>query len=206
MQTSKARPIAVVTGASSGLGRDFAREAAVDGHDLVLIARTEAPMRELATRLQATYGTTVHVVVGDLAVPGAGEGAARDVAALGVEPTAAFQPGPNMAVYCATKAYVLSFGEALAYEVRGTGVSVTTVCPGATKTNFQKNAAIDEASSVLLRSGMMSSAEVARLGYRGMKSGTSVVVTGIPNLIGATVARHMPHALVVPMAAKILSK
>ena len=111
-----------------------------------------------------------------------------------------------MAVYCATKAYVLSFGEALAYEVRGTGVSVTTVCPGATKTNFQKNAAIDEASSVLLRSGMMSSAEVARLGYRGMKSGTSVVVTGIPNLIGATVARHMPHALVVPMAAKILSK
>ena len=66
-----------------------------------------------------------------------------------VASTAAFQPGPNMAVYCATKAYVLSFGEAIAFETRGTGVTVTTVCPGATKTGFQAAADIDASAPLL---------------------------------------------------------
>ena len=264
MQASPVRPIAVITGASSGLGVDFAREAARDGCDLVLVARTEAPMQALAQDLEAKFGAASHVIAHDLALPGAGAAAAKAIGDLGLQPdilinnagfgyngdfveldaeqttrmmqlnmvtltdltrallpgmlarrkgrimllasTAAFQPGPSMAVYCATKAYVLSFGEALAFEVRGTGVTVTTVCPGATKTNFQKNASIDEAASLLMKTGMMTSAAVARQGYRAMKSGTSVVVTGIPNLVSAMVARHLPHAVVVPMAAKILGK
>jgi short-subunit dehydrogenase len=119
--------------------------------------------------------------------------------------TAAFQPGPGMAVYCATKAYVLSFGEAIAFETRGTGVTVTTVCPGATKTNFQAVADIDD-SALLLKSGVMTSAQVARQGYRAMKNGTAVTVTGIPNLVGAIMGRHLPHAVVVPLAGKLLAK
>jgi hypothetical protein len=89
--------------------------------------------------------------------------------------------------------------------LRGTGVSVTTVCPGATKTGFQKTAGVDE-SSPYLRSGIMSSADVARQGYRAMKAGTPVVVTGIPNLVSAAMGRHMPHAFVLPLAARILGK
>ena len=263
MNAPRSRPIAVVTGASSGLGLDFAQEAARDGHDLVLVARSAEPMRALAERLQKDYGTTAHVIAQDLALPRAGTAVAEAIAKLGLEvevlinnagfgfngtfveldpdeltrmmqlnvvtltdlvrallpgmlarksgrvmllaSTAAFQPGPNMAVYCATKSYVLSFGEALAHETRGTGVTVTTVCPGTTTTNFQKTASI-ATSSNLLRAGAMPAADVARQGYRAMKAGKPVIVTGVANAISAFGGRYLPHAVVVPMAARLLAK
>ena len=189
----------LITGASSGIGRELARQFAGDGADLVLIARSEDRLRDLAGELTAEYGVTVEVVPADLSQPGspdqivqtlaqqqtdvdvlvnnAGFGARGPVAGLGVQrqlemievnvaaltrltalllpgmlerrrgdilnvaSTAAFQPGPNSAVYYATKAYVLSFTEALAEEVRGSGVRVSCLAPGPTDTGFAVQAA-----------------------------------------------------------------
>jgi len=116
--------------------------------------------------------------------------------------TASFQPGPRMAAYFATKAYVLSLGEALAYELRGTGVTVTTVCPGATATNFFKVAGADQ-------TGLpppMSAAEVARIGYRGLKAGRRVVITGTLNRILAVGGKYGPHSITLPATAALMSR
>jgi short-subunit dehydrogenase len=187
------RPLALVTGASSGIGTALARELAQHGHNLVLTARRVAPMEALAAQLRA-LGAVATVIPADLSKPGAAVTLAHDIAergldidilvnnaglgALGrfdrmdpgrigdmlqinivalteltrlllpamvarghgrimlVSSVAGFQPGPRMAVYFATKAYVTSLGEALAYELRRTGVSVTVLCPGATDTEF----------------------------------------------------------------------
>jgi len=112
-----------------------------------------------------------------------------------------------MAVYCATKAYVLSLGEAIAYELRNSGVTVTTVCPGATATEFSR-VARTENIAMLHRSAMsalMSSAEVARIGYQGTKAGRRVVITGFMNRVMATAARISPHAMVLPIASSMMS-
>ena len=119
-----------------------------------------------------------------------------------VASTASFQPGPRMAVYFATKAYVLSFGEALAYELRGTGVTVTTLCPGATATNFFKTAG---ANDIALRPAM-SAAEVARIGYRALKAGRRVAVTGMLNRVLAVGGRLAPHSLTLPATSALMSR
>jgi len=119
-----------------------------------------------------------------------------------VASTAGFQPGPRMAVYGATKAYVLSFGEAIAYELRGTGVTVTVLCPGATATNFFR---VANARDLALRP-MMSAAAVARIGYRGCQAGRRVVVTGMLNRILAIAGRLAPHAIVLPAANALMSR
>jgi uncharacterized protein len=257
--TSPTRPLALVTGASSGIGADLARELARDGHDLVLAARTVAPMQELAGEL-AAHGASSVVLAADLGRAGAAAELASTIetrglhidvlvnnAGLGgigrvdqmdpqrisemlqvnvvalteltrlllpgmvarrrgkvllVASTASFQPGPRMAVYFATKAYVLSLGEALAYELRGTGVTVTTLCPGATATNFFKVAG---AADIALRPAMRS-AEVARVGYRAMKAGRRVVITGILNRFLAVAGRHAPHWLTLPATSALMSR
>ena len=255
---SAARPLARVTGASSGIGADLARELAKDGHDLVLSARTVAPMNALAVELEA-YGARSAVIAADLGRPGAAAELASELETRGLqidvlvnnaglggigrfdqmEPqrisdmllvnivalteltrfllpgmvarrrgkvlmvasTASFQPGPRMAVYFATKAYVLSFGEALAYELRATGVTVTTLCPGATATNFFKTAG---ANDIALRPAV-SSADVARIGYRALKEGRRVVVTGLLNRILAVAARLAPHSITLPATSALMS-
>lgn len=114
---------------------------------------------------------------------------------LNVASTAAFQPGPLMAVYYASKAFVLSFSEALANETAGTGVTVTCLCPGPTSTGFQDRARMGE-SRLFSTLGTMTAAEVARQGYAGMKAGRAVVITGLTNRLGVQLLRVSPRAVV----------
>lgn len=116
---------------------------------------------------------------------------------MNVASTAAFQPGPMMAVYYATKAYVLSFSEALVEELAGTGVTVTTLCPGATKTNFGSVANVEKTK---MFSKAMDATTVAALGYNGMKKGKRVVITGGSNKIGATAAKFLPRSTAAKIA------
>ena len=121
---------------------------------------------------------------------------------LNVASTAAFQPGPLMAVYYASKAYVLSFSEALSNETEGTGVTVTCLCPGLTRTGFQARAQMEE-SKLLSTLGVMSARDVARAGYDGMMAGRAIVIPGLSNKIGVQVIRFAPRALVRRIVRRI---
>jgi short-subunit dehydrogenase len=256
------RPLALVTGASSGIGANLARELARDGHDLVLSARRVEPMRVLADELK-TSGADCTIIAADLSKRGAAATLVRDIEAQGlavdvlinaaglgangrfdrsdalritemlqvnvvalteltrmllppmvargkgkvmlVASTAGFQPGPQMAVYCASKTYVLNFGEAIAYELQGSGVTVTTLCPGATDTEFAHVA--NAGSSALFRGllPVMSASEVARIGYQGLKAGRGVVITGLVNKIMATSSRLSPTPVSMRIANWMMS-
>lgn len=121
---------------------------------------------------------------------------------LNVASTAAFQPGPLMAVYYATKAYILSFSEALANELQGTGVTVTALCPGPTKTGFQERAGIE---GLKMYGGwrVLDAETVARIGYRGMMEGRTVVVPGLFNKLLAFTVRLGPRNLVTRIARRL---
>jgi hypothetical protein len=259
---STPRPLALVTGASSGIGANLARELANDGHDLILTARRVEPMQALAEELKS-LGAACTIIAADLSNSGAAAALVRDLeartltidvlvnnAGLGdngrfdqsdpqrlsemlqvnivalteltrlllppmvarnkgrimlLASTAAFQPGPQMAVYCASKAYVLSFGEAIAFELKGSGVTVTTLCPGATDTEF---ADVAHAGGSALFKGLaplMSASEVARLGYQGLKAGRGVVITGLVNQIMATSSRLSPRPVSLRIANWMMS-
>lgn len=116
---------------------------------------------------------------------------------LNVASTAAFQPGPLMAVYYASKAYVVSFSEAIAEELRGTGITVTTLCPGATKTNFGKVAGAEKAN--LFRWAMEADV-AAKIGYNGLMKGRRVVISGTFNKIGAYSAKFLPRSITAKIA------
>lgn len=250
---------ALVTGASAGLGRDYARLFAADGHDVVLVARRRERLEELAREVASTTSVQAHVVAVDLAERGASrrihdELRARGVAVdflvnnagfgtsgpfaeadaakqlemiqvnvvalveltrlllpdmlargrgriLNVGSTAGFQAGPFMAVYYASKAFVNSFSEALAYELSGTGVTATVSCPGATETEFAGHAGND--SSLLFKLGAADSMTVAREGYAAMMAGKTMVVHGVTNKLGVQVQRLSPRAVGVAIAARL---
>jgi hypothetical protein len=124
---------------------------------------------------------------------------------MNVASTAAFQPGPLMAVYYATKAYVLSLSEALANEVAGTGVTVSCFCPGPTDTGFQKRAGIEN-SRLFKKIGAMNSETVARDGYRGLMGGRTVVISGIQNWLLAESVRFAPRKLVTAVSRWVVEK
>lgn len=124
---------------------------------------------------------------------------------MNVASTAAFQSGPTMAVYYATKAFVLSFSEAIDNEVRDNGVTVTTLCPGATESGFQAAASMEE-SSLVKGKKLPTSKEVANYGYKAMMSGKTVAIHGLMNWIMATSVRFTPRALVVKITRKIQDK
>lgn len=121
---------------------------------------------------------------------------------LNVASTAAFQPGPLMAVYCATKAYVLSFSEALANELKGSGVTVTCVAPGATDTRFGESAGVT--STRLFRAGMMSSRAVAEAAYAATSKGVALAVPGCRNRLLSASVRFVPVATAARVARRLL--
>jgi hypothetical protein len=252
---------ALITGASSGIGRELARCFADGGADLVLVARREEALRTVADELESEHGITARVMPSDLAKPdapqalfdqcaaegitvdvvvnNAGFGARGPVAeldtqrqvdmvqvnvtalthltrlflpsmldrghggVLNVASTAAFQPGPNMSVYYATKAYVLSFTEGLAEEVRGTGVHVTCLAPGATDTEFVDRADMED--TTLFKLGAMTPDDVARAGYEGFRSNTTLVVPGALNKLTAASVRFIPRTVARRIAQSLQS-
>lgn len=249
----------IVTGASSGIGMEIARQFSAIGHNLVLVARRREKMEALAKDLAARDRGVVEVVELDLAAPGAaktlhetvarmnvtvhtlvnnaGYGLRGDFVDLGLEEQvgmiglnvtaltelthaflpdlikrgqggilnvaslAAFQPGPHMAVYYATKAYVLSFSEALHEEAKPFGVTVTALCPGATESEFGARAGMTD--SLLFRAGRMSAVDVAKIGVEGYRAGHAVVTPGFRNKLTKELNRVLPRALVRKVTASL---
>jgi hypothetical protein len=124
---------------------------------------------------------------------------------MNVASTAAFQPGPFMAVYYATKAYVLSFSEAVAEEVSGSGVTVTALCPGPTETGFAEAAEMTT-SRLFSQRKLMTSREAAEIGYRAMLRGKRVAIAGAMNNVMAQAVRFSPRRLVVKITRSLQEK
>jgi len=244
----------LITGASSGIGLEFAKVFAENGKNLVLVARSEKKLTDLKNELEKKHSIQVHVITTDLStetgatelvskirsqnleienlINNAGVGLAGSFATqtdwkkekemlqvnvvaltelckaflpemvkrasgkiLNVASTAAFQPGPLMAIYYATKAYVLHFSEAIAEELAGTGVTVTALCPGATESNFSNVAAMDS-SRLFKDKKLPTSAEVARFGYDSLMSGKRVAIHGLKNYLLAQTVRVSPRNVV----------
>lgn len=122
---------------------------------------------------------------------------------MNVASTAAFQPGPNMAVYYATKAFVLSFSEALSAELKSSGITVTALCPGPTKTEFQKRARMENIN--LERSKIipyMTAEKVAQVGFDGLMKGKRVVIPGLLNKVGTKLVKIFPKSFVLAVLKK----
>ena len=246
--------IALITGASAGLGVEFARQLSERGHRLVLVARRKDRLEELAKELGNARAVALDLSKGnaaaklladveaageqvDILVNNAGFGLigrfadadakrlrqmidlnvgtltdlCRAVAAdmikrksggiINVASTAAFQPGPNMAVYFATKAFVLSLSEALHEELKPHGVHVTCLCPGPTRTEF--GAVAGFGGNGLFDRVAMELPEVVRTGLDALAKNKAVVVAGLVNKIGATSTRFAPRSVVRKIAGAI---
>jgi len=124
---------------------------------------------------------------------------------MNVASTAGFQPGPLMAVYYATKAYVISFSEALANELQDSGVTVTCLCPGATDTGFQRRAGTEN-TLLFQKLRPMDAETVARDGYRGMMAGKTLVISGFRNWLLAEATRFGPRKLVTAVSRKVMDQ
>ena len=247
------RPATLITGASAGLGAEFARQCARRGETLVLVARRRERLEALAAELG-----DAHAVAADLEAPGAAQRLLAEVESLGlhvetlinnagfglagrfaalpaerqlamidlnvrlltelcrlcvpgmlergrggilnVASTAAFQAGPNMAVYYATKSFVLSLTEALHQEIKGTGVKVSALCPGPTVTEFFDVAGAG--NSRLARMGA-DAPSVVGAGLRGLDRNRAIVIPGAANRIGAQANRILPRAAMRRIIAAI---
>jgi short-subunit dehydrogenase len=248
----------LITGASSGIGLELARVFAAHNYDLVLVARNEARLHEVAHELKTRHRCEVRVLASDLSqstaplaiydqlqrdrihvdvlVNNAGfstygaftvtdlktelEMLQVNIVALthltklfmpamlqqrrgrilNVASTAAFQPGPLMAVYYASKAYVLSFSQAVGEELRGSGVTVTALCPGPTASSFQQRAAMQK--SKLMSGIMMDARTVAVEGYRGLMRSQPVVIPGRHNRFFALLSKLLPGKAVLQIVKR----
>ena len=122
---------------------------------------------------------------------------------LNVGSTAGFPPGPYMAVYYASKAFVNSFSQALSSELEGTGVTVSVLCPGPVETRFQAQANMEGSRLMEMRAAVLPAAEVAEQGYRGLLDGEAVVVPGLLNKLGVFGQRFMPRSAVAAMTRRL---
>jgi len=248
---------ALITGATAGIGFEFAELLAANGYSLALVARDKARLAERAAALQARHKIQVYALAKDLSKPvsapeifqelqrrnfpvsvlinNAGCGvyglfAETDLTRelemlqvnmaslvqltklflkpmidnkegriLNVASTVSFQPGPRLALYSASKAFVLSFSCALALELKGTGVTVTTLCPGGTRTEFQQRAGMKP--SLTLQP--MSARSVAEIGCAAMWKGRPVVIAGWKNKVMVAVSRHAPTMWSARVAEKL---
>src|SRR4051794_10643898 len=246
----------LITGASEGIGRELAKQFAANQFNVVLTARSQSRLEQLAKELQVTHGIETKLVAGDLTdgetperifwecrdlpisvlVNNAGFGwqgsfteeelkqtaemievnvsalvrlthlflrpmlGRRTGRILNVASTAAFQPGPFMAIYYASKAFVFSFSVALAEELRGSGVSVTTLCPGFTESEFHRRAQMKLGPRAF---GMMSAESVARAGYRGCMRGDAIMVPGVMNKVMSFMSRRLPARFTARMVRRI---
>lgn len=258
-----AKHTVLITGASAGLGEKFAELFAKDGFDLVLVARNQARLDELAARLAKTHTISAQVIAADLTDPAApqsiydtcktrglvidhlvnnaGYGSQGDFLdqdlskeagmievnctalvklthlfgremksrrfgrIMNIASTAGFQPGPYMATYFATKAFVVSFTEAFAHEMANSGVSVTAHCPGATATEFAMRAGNDKTVLFKRKNGIAQAGEVAEHAYRAMMKGELLAIHGAMNSFGVAVLRISPRAWVRSVAARFNS-
>jgi short-subunit dehydrogenase len=248
------KKVALITGASAGLGVEFARQLSKRGHRLVLAARRKERLDQLAKELGNARSIAVDLSKKDAAaklmadIEAAGEeveilvnnagfgligrfaeldakrerqmidlnvGTLTDLCRavapqmiarksggiLNVASTAAFQPGPKMAVYFATKAFVLSLSEALHEELKPHGVRVTCLCPGPTRTEFGEVAGFG--GNGLFDRVAMNAPEVVEAGLKALDHNRAVIVTGLVNKIGAASTRFAPRALVRKIAGSI---
>ena len=256
-QSMASNQTALITGASAGLGYEFAHLFARDKYNLVLVARSGPKLADLAEQLRQQHGITVKTIPLDLGLPhasqalfeetqragihvdilvnNAGYGASgafaeipleesygqiqlnimaltlltklylqpmlerRSGKIMNVASTAAFQPGPLMAVYYASKAYVLSFTEAIADELRDSGVSVTCFCPGATLTEFQKRAQTEN-SRLFKQLAPMNAKTVAEQGYKALTDGKTLAIAGWRNWLVAESVRFAPRKMVTAIS------
>jgi hypothetical protein len=252
--------VALITGASGGIGEDLARLVAAGGRDVILLARSAPKLQALADELSRAHKISATVLAVDLSAPGAADEVARTLAergvaidvlinnagfgthgefagedpaeqsrmlqvnvvaltmltrlllpgmierrrgrVLNVASTAAFQPGPLMAVYYASKAYVLSLSLALSEETAATGVTITCLCPGPTRTGFQERAQMGK-SRLFGVARVMPSADVARAGYDAMMNGRALIVSGVANKIGAQSMRFVPRRVAAKIAGAL---
>ena len=253
---------ALITGASSGIGYEFAKLFAKDNHNLVLVARREDRLKQLSRDLEDYYKIKTMVIPKDLSqsqaaleiydmlkqkdiiidylVNNAGfivYGYFTDTnwseeykmirlhietltyliklflpdmlrrkkgKILNIGSTGSFVPGPFNAVYCATKSYILSLSEAIAVEVYGTGVTVTALCPGGTKTGFAERKS-DKNSPVYFFE-VMEADKVAQIGYKALMKGKRVVIPGVLNKIQIFLIRFIPRILVSKLIKIMMSK
>jgi short-subunit dehydrogenase len=252
----------LITGASGGIGEEFAKLFASKGCDLFLAARSGDKLARLADSLRDQHKIQVETLAIDLSAAGAasrltafleekkiavgvlinnagygtfGPFAESDWEAelgqiqlnvttlthltrlllpamvkkgkgriLNVASTAAFQPGPMMAVYYATKAYVVSFSEALANELKGTGVTVSCLCPGPTSTGFNERAKLGNGGLLSKKSVMMEAADVARRGYQGLMKGKRLIIPGLLNKVLAHSTRLGTRGLSASIVRRIM--
>jgi short-subunit dehydrogenase len=251
------RPVALITGASAGIGAEFARVFAANGHVAVLVARREQKLIELADRIAAAGHPRPHVLAIDLVGEGATKRIAAELDKLGLEPqyvvnnagfgllgaaadldhadqiamidlnvrvlaelslafidslsrhcggilnvgsVASFLPGPGMCVYYASKAFVLSFSEALHQELSERGIRVTTLCPGPVPTEFQARAGIKSVAGA----GVLNipAEDVAVAGYAALMQGRRVLVPGLANKLVTLLPRILPRGFFLRAVAR----